>query len=245
MKNIFILADFDHTITSIDSKSSWEVVSKGEKLPKEYEKKCSELYKKYSKYEVDPNIDFQIKKQIVEKWYQTHFDLMVEYKIDKQTVDKLSKNKNSMTLKKGTKELFEYTKKKKIPFIIISAGIKNVIEDFLESNEILYDNIHIIANEINYSNEKVVSLKNKLIHALNKNDKEIINQINKITKKRDLAIMIGDNPDDPKMIPKDKKSIKCGFLNDKKLKKSFEKSYDIILKPNETLKKIIEIIENK
>ena len=53
-----------------------------------------------------------------------------------------------MILRKGVKEFLKYTYQNNIPVIIISAGITDIIENFLKANNCLYDNVHIILNKI-------------------------------------------------------------------------------------------------
>lgn len=57
---------------------------------------------------------------------------------------------------------------KKVPVIILSAGIGNAIETFLNNEKCYYDNIYIISNFIEFKEDKMQKFTASLIHSMNK-----------------------------------------------------------------------------
>ena len=91
----------------------------------------------------------------------------------------------------------------KIPVIILSAGIGNVIERFLINNNCYFGNIQIISNFLKFdATGRMQKYDNIIIHTLNKTtkghlDNDIINQI----KGKDFRLLVGDFIEDKNMVP--------------------------------------------
>ena len=123
---------------------------------------------------------------------------------------------NLMYFRSGAIEFIEFLHKNNIPLIIISAGIGNIIENFLKINNCLFDNIHVISNKIVFNNGIATGVDNKIIHSLNKNETSLTQDIlNKINNRKDV-ILLGDQIGDLLMVDKntDKELLTIGFLND-------------------------------
>lgn len=240
-ENIYIIIDFDHTITSKDSKSSWSVLDNHNIMPSKEIKICKHLMEYYLPIEKDIKIPLKEKEKLMEQWYIKHLNILIKNKIRKEDIEKVICDKKSMNLRKGAQSFFKYTYNQKIPVIIISAGIANVIESFLKANNCLYDNIFIISNTIEFKNGIIKGFKNKIIHSLNKNKIALPDRVENTTKNRQIAILIGDNIGDILMAPKDKKTIKIAFTNNKE---DFKAYFDIMYGENQSLEKIIEIIKD-
>ena len=135
---------------------------------------------------------------------------------------------------------------KNIPLLIISAGLTNVIKAFLEEHDILYDNIHIISNEIYFENDIAKGISHDIIHSMNKKDIVLSQKIEEIIKGRNNVILFGDNMNDINMVNKEKyeKVISVGFVNKENTKytEEFSKIYDIILNEDEDFNTVLENI---
>lgn len=120
-----------------------------------------------------------------------------------------------------------------IPVIIISAGIGNVIEEFLNTENDYYDNIKIISNFISFENGIFKEVIGDTIHALNKNIVCLDDESKQILKERKNILLFGDGLADLKMISEEEKenAIMVGFL-DEKINENLEhynKGFDIVL----------------
>lgn len=245
-KNLYVIADFDHTITSKDSKSSWGVLETSTLQSKRSQKKSQEYLNYYIKKEKDPSIPFDEKKELMKEWANKNMDLFIENKLKKKDIDKISKSKNCMNLRNGVEDFFEFTYQNNIPLIIISAGITDIIENFLKANKLLYDNVHIISNKIKYSNNIIAGFTEKTIHVLGKDKAIVPHNVKEIIKDKNQVLLLGDNIEDTYMIPKKliNSSIKIGFINgNTENYKEYKKYFDYIFDDESTFTQIIEIIK--
>ena len=238
--NKYIITDFDHTLTERKSKSSWGVLETLKTL-NDYTKNQLKYNKNYYlPLENNLNITEIKRKKLMKEWTNNNLKILTNSNINKDDIKKASNNKECMQLRKGVKELFKYTYQNNIPVIIISAGITDIIENFLDANNCLYKNIKIISNEIKYKNNIFKGFKNKTIYSF---DKQKVKHSNII--KKGKVILLGDNISDILMAPKNNKNIlKIGFLNNyKENKELFENAYDIVYEDKVSFIKIINIIK--
>lgn len=229
-ENIFIFLDFDKTITSFDSKDSWDVC--GRLLSEEFKKKSDEIYQKYSPIEINYKINNIEKEKYMIEWYNKSMDLYYEYHLTKEKLEQ-SIYKGKIMFRKGAKEFLEKANKYNIPLIILSAGIGNVIEEFLKINNCYLDNIYIISNFIKFDEKgNMKQFEDKMIHTLNKNMKgHLPKSFQEKVKQKQYGILVGDLIEDKKMVSEDilKDVVTIGFLmNDDNLE-VYNKNFDIVL----------------
>ena len=244
LNKLYIVTDFDHTITTFDSQNCWGVLSKIPGISKEYIKESKDNNNLYYPIEQDDNLNYEEKNKKMKEWYQKHAELLIKYQLKESDLIKICEAA-SFTLRKGVKEFLYYTYKNSIPIIIVSAGISRIIESVLKNNNCLYDNIYIISNIFKFQDNKLKSVRNKIIHSLNKNKVDLPKKVNDILKDKDEAIIIGDNISDSYVTLKElKKTYKIGFLNYNNIKREncFKKHFDIILKKNNSFLDIIDLI---
>lgn len=243
-KNTYIVLDFDKTITAYESDDSWDVA--GKELSEEFKGQLLKLYKKYRPIEKSYTISIEEKTLAMEKWYFECMELYKKYGLTKEKLDSSIENSN-IVFRKGAKEFIQKARRLNIPVIILSAGIGNVIEGFLKSNDCMPN--YIISNFIEFDEKgnMVTFDKNKMIHTLNKNiqnnlPKELENNL----KERIYKILVGDLVEDENMIPKEEwdTTLKIGFLetNVEENSKVFNKHFDIVLTNEDTNFYVIEKI---
>lgn len=211
-KDFYILTDFDRTITSGDSNSSWGILS-GNNFNEEYEKERKKLHNYYRPLEIDSNISFEEKNKLMEEWWIKHINLLIKYKISEDIVKNALNDNNLMKFRKGAKDFLKNMYERNIPVIIISAGIGNFIEQFLIKNNCYYKNIYIISNFIKFENNIAVGIKGNIIHSFNKNEISITKEIKEVIKNKTYNIVFGDTIGDSFM--SNEKSLKIGFLDEK------------------------------
>lgn len=230
--SVYILADFDRTITAANSESSWGVLSKSGLVTKEYEKERRELFEYYRPIEINEDMDYKIKNKLMIEWWNKHINLLVKYKLSEEIITKAANDNNVMSFRKGAKEFLENMRDRNIPVIIISAGIGNFVKQFLINNQCDFENIHIISNFIKFEKGIAVGIIGEVTHSLNKNEVYFSSEINKKLEKRSNIILFGDNIADVKMTKAEKRdeTLKIGFLDAKveENKKYYQKYYDII-----------------
>lgn len=246
-KNTYILTDFDRTITVGGSNSSWSILSKSNKVPKEYVEERQKLYEHYRPIEIDETLEYEVKNTLMSEWWAKHINLFIKYKLEKKVVDEAAKDLHVMEFRKGAKEFLESLNERKIPVIIISAGIGNFIEQFLIKNNCNFENIYIVSNFIKFENEVAVGICENIIHSLNKNEVSIPFEVKEKLKGRDNAILLGDNIADIKMISEEKKenAFKIGFLEEKieENKEKYINEFDLVCTENSNFFEIEEYLK--
>ena len=138
-----------------------------------------------------------------------------------------------MKYRAGAKKFLKKMNELGVPVIIISAGIGNVIEEFLKLEDDYYDNIKIISNFIVFENGEFKEIAGEIIHALNKNVVRLDENSKQSIENRKNILLLGDGFADLKMISEDDKenAITVGFL-DEKIDENLElynKGFDIVL----------------
>lgn len=215
--SIYVLTDFDRTITVGNSDSSWSILSKSDMVPKEYVKERQELYNYYRPYEIDETMDYDTKNHLMTEWWNKHIGLLIKYKMSEEVINEAARNLRVMSFRDGAREFLENMRDRNIPVIIISAGIGNFIKQFLIKNNCDFDNIFIVSNFINFKNGIAVGVNDNVIHSLNKNEVSLSNDIKELIKNKPNAILLGDSISDIRMAKEEARdnALKIGFLEEK------------------------------
>ena len=232
-KNLFVVADFDKTLTRGDSEYTWWILSKADNMGADYKEKRTALFEKYRPIEIDETLPIDIKSQKMDEWWKCHIGLFYEYGLKEEFI-KNAVNKNLLAYRDGAIEFLNKMYNLDIPVIIISAGIGNIISEFLVKEGDYYPNIHIISNTIEFENWTIKWFKGEIIHSLNKDIVHWDEKILKILNERKNILLFGDSVADTKMIPHDKEkdALKFGFL-DHKIEENIEfykQVYDVVIK---------------
>ncbi len=245
--NTYIVIDFDKTITSYDSSDSWDAVANPKFVGQGIRSDMDKLYKKYRPIEMDYTITKQEKLKQMEIWYSECMDLYYKYNLTKEQI-KNSIQASDIKFRKGAKDLLIFAHKSKIPVIILSAGIGNSIEQFLEDNNCLFkDTMYIISNFIEFDdNGKVTKFDDsKMIHTLNKTMRgHLSDEFIEKVKNRKYKILIGDLIEDIKMVDEKENdtTLRIGILT-KEMEseenlKLYNERFDIVITEDEDIYKI-------
>lgn len=187
-------------------------------------------------------------------WWNKTNDLIVKTQITQDSLRECVQN--SIThLRSGCKTFFKSLEENDIPLLIFSAGIGDIISEWIDHECGAFKNMKIVSNFMTFDKEskKITGFDGKLIHIFNKNEsvltetayeKQIVNRSN--------VLLIGDSMGDVDMasgFPGLGNIIKIGFLNNKidELLPAYMDAYDIVtIKddtfdiPNAILKKILQ-----
>ena len=244
--NFYVVADFDRTLTEGASDSTWGIFANANQVGEEYKQRRTALFNKYRPIEIDPNISDKEKSDAMKEWWQLHINLFYEYGVKEQSV------KNAVALgnlkyREGAKEFLKKMNELNVPVIIISAGIGNVIEEFLKLENDNYDNIKIISNFIVFENGEFKEIAGEIIHALNKNIVRLDEHSKHDLENRNNILLLGDGFADLKMISEEKikNAITVGFL-DEKIDENLElynKGFDIVLTNQSTFNDVNNILK--
>lgn len=202
LNNVYIVADFDRTLTDESSQSSWAVMCNSNLVPKSYSEDRQKLYSIYRPIEIDETIDLDFKMNAMKDWYEKHISLFVKYKMTEEIFEQIASNSNIMAFRPGVKEFIEFLHKNQIPLIIISAGVGNFIKSFLRHNDCYYDNIYVCSNTVIFKAGVAHGVDESVIHSLNKNEVSLPSHILEKLKTRSQVILLGDQVSDLKMVDK-------------------------------------------
>ena len=256
-EHLHVIADFDKTLTRafVDGKrvgSAIAQIRNNNCLSKEYTKKAFELFDKYHPIEFDINIPLEKKIPLMEEWWSKHLTLLVKSGMKKEIIDSIVE-KRGVHSRKGLDEFISFLNLNKIPILILSAGLGDVIDGFLEKKEMLTENIHVISNYFDFDeNGFAKGYKGKIVHVFNKDESQIKDTpyFEKVSQRKNV-LLLGDSLGDLKMTGNIgfEQIIKVGFLNEK-IEENFEeykKHFDVtILKDgpldfvNQLLKELFE-----
>ena len=227
--NICVFMDYDKTITSSESEDSWDASANKEVMGEKIIKDLNKYYEKYGTIEFDYHIDKNKREKYIIEWYDKCMDLYYQYGLTKEKLQDSIDN-SKLILRKGAKDFLFKLYENNVPVIIFSAGIGNVIEQFLKNEECYYNNITIIGNFIKFDeNGDMIKFSDDMIHSLNKNIDKLKEQIGQ----KEYRMVIGDVVEDIHMMGEypENKSFKIGFLN-KNITENLEiykKNFDIVL----------------
>ncbi len=252
--NLHVICDFDKTLTKAIVKgqrthTSIAQIREGGYLSEDYVKKSFALYDKYHPFEVNNKLSDEEKDKKMMQWWSSHLKLLVEEGMNRGVVEDIIKKKRIL-LRKGAEDFFKELYKKNIPLLIFSAGVGDIIKGYLESEGLLYNNMHIISNFFNYDKKGIVrGYKSKIIHSFNKDEFAIkgIKYFDMI-KERKNTILIGDSLGDIDMAKglDHEVILKIGFLNKdiKKNKNIYERNYDALILNDGPMDFVVSMIKD-
>lgn len=194
-RQLQVVFDFDRTLTvsrpgATDEVTTWHILN--DHLPPAGRDRYQELFQHYRALEISG----EMHNEHAVRWWSSILDLFVAYNIDMSEVaqDFLSK----ASIRPGTKELFDLCAAHNIPTVILSAGIKDVIELWAQAYKIKPSVILSTALITNAKQQVVGWDKQTLVHVLNK--KEIGHpELTRIRIERRNTILVGDSLADADM----------------------------------------------
>ncbi len=243
-KELHILTDFDRTLTYAFHNNDKlptliAQLRNGSYLSEKYAKKSYELFDEYHPIEISATIPTEKKIEKMKEWWIQHFKLLAKSGLDKQTLEKATSDiviENKIRLRNGAEEFLKIMNKENIPVVIMSSSVGNIIRGYLKRKNLLFDNIHIISNFLEFDdNGKFKGIEdNKIVHVFNKSEiqTESLSVYDELEKRRNVILM-GDSLGDLGMIQefKYKNLISIGFLNEK-IQESlpvYKNKFDVVL----------------
>lgn len=137
--NLLVITDFDATITSGDSEQCHDVMGNSKLL-------CSEFRREFA-----PLLDWSTNTAIdgVEWWDVAH-GLMIKYGMPQRNIIPRLVREAKMVPRPGALELLKRLEELNVPVLIVSAGLSDVIEEFLRQHGALSENVTVCSNRLNY-----------------------------------------------------------------------------------------------
>lgn len=238
--NFYVLMDFDRTITKGGSISCWNILKYTTLLGADFRKKYEIIHNK-----LNLDGDDKLKIKSYEDTFKGYFKLQEDFNLNDTMIENAVRE-IPIVFRDYANDFFKKMYKLKIPIIIISCSIKNILEKVLIAHNCYYDNIEIYSNYYDYSEQR-----NHIYNVTpySKNKISFSDETNKMIENRKYVILLGDMVEDIKMVSQDKlkDTITIGFLDeDKGIEKNLEKynsNFDIVLTNNSSFKDVIKILK--
>ena len=192
--NLHLLLDFDRTISvskhGKDRVSQWHAMR--QHLTADEQKQCENLFRIYRPLEVSGQLTVEQSRD----WNSAELNLMVKFSLDLNAVEQ--NLINHLTLRPGVVELFKFCETHEVPIVILSSGIKNVIDMFLRSYGI--KSTLTIATELEVNDKGILVgwKKSTLVHNYNKRE-SAHSELKQIRLKQPNCILVGDSLHDAAM----------------------------------------------
>lgn len=244
--NFAVVMDFDRTLTTNTSLGSWGILENPDFINPNFSIESKALIDKYYPIELDYTLSDSEKSIYMQEWYSKNMNLFYKYDLTYDILINCVKNAN-LHLRDGVKEYFKYLYDLNVPVVILSAGIGNVIEEYLKLNNCLFSNIYIKSNFIKFENNKMVKFDDLIIHSSNKSINSLLDNIKNNFYKKDFILLFGDLIEDLNMVNKNDlyKTLSFGFLeNNVDANISFYKNaFDIVLTDNSSFFDVQKILD--
>lgn len=245
--SMHVVFDFDRTLTvkrpgSEDEVTTWHILH--EHLPEVGQARYQQQFEKYRALEIGGGMT---QLDAVE-WWSSILNLFVEYEISLGAVEAAFLDRAS--IRPGTAELFKLCADNKIPTVILSAGIREIID--IWCRQYMIKPSLVIATNLMVSDENKISgwQENTLVHVLNKSE-ATHPELQSIRADRPKVLLIGGSLDDASMATGEKDIIRVRILDprvdemvtEQEERKTFEK-FDAIIKMGNLypLKELVELI---
>lgn len=241
-KSIYVITDFDRTLTTAISKSSWSILSASGVLPIGYNIEAKKLYDIYRSYEINESMPFPERNRLMIEWWTKHINLFVKYGLKEKDILEALSDDTILSFRDGALRMLKGFYERNIPVIIMSAGLGNIIKLALKKCNSCFSNIFIVSNFIKFENGIAVGMEDEIIHSLNKNEAFIPREVLEVIRNKDNAILIGDQIPDINMVNNKDKALKIGFCEDsvEDNKKYFDNLFDVVCTDNTTFDNLAE-----
>lgn len=253
-----VVSDFDYTITRQRTEdgsqvlSSFGILNACKSLPKSFIEESDKLFHKYRPIEIDPHIPVQEKVKYMVEWWRKTGDLLVGFPLAQDEIDKIAYDCKDK-LRDHTHELFHTLNRLDVPVLVFSAGLGNSVVSVLKQSKVMYPNVKVISNFLQYKGDMVNGFQEPMIHTYNKNETALEgSEYYDLVHSRDHIIVMGDSIGDAGMadgVPSSSHIIKIGFLFDhveENLNKYMD-AFDIVLVDDQTMdvpRALLDIIEH-
>lgn len=240
-KKLLIVSDFDRTLTEafierdgkrIDGLTAVSVIRFSPLMSEEYKQAAKALHAKFYPIEINPLIPIAKKRIFMHEWWTSHFRLLIKNKLTKSLICDIVKHPD-LVLRKQADTFLSYAYTKQIATLIFSAGVKEVISQFLKQKNI---KLHgdIIANSFIFDKNGVMyKFLKTILHSFNKGTIRLFASNKRLIEGKSNVLLLGDSYADPNMlhvIPHST-ALRIGFVNypSKENIELFSSVFDVLL----------------
>jgi HAD superfamily phosphoserine phosphatase-like hydrolase len=241
-EQIYYLFDFDRTLTTskhtgVDT-NTWQILHG--LLSEEGQKISEAVRSKYLKMEEQGMLTLQES----HTFSATILDLHTLHGTNKRDIEHAAR---LVRLRDGSQELFAACERAHIPTVILSAGIRDIIELIARSNG-LHPTL-LVSIKLQFDDDGRITGWDKDSMILTHNKRESVQQwVSHISAARPYTVLIGDTTEDARMVEGDERvlrirvcDLKSCHSNPGYIKQSFDAGYDMIVE--EDLSPLVALTE--
>uniref|UniRef100_A0A7S2RNM4 5'-nucleotidase n=1 Tax=Mucochytrium quahogii TaxID=96639 RepID=A0A7S2RNM4_9STRA len=237
-EHLRVVIDFDYTMTTFWDEngnrghSCHAVLEDCGLLPDSYHAVAQALQKKYFPLEISNEITHEEKYKYMVEWVEQAEEALIDSGLRKEHIP-IAVKKANLRLRDGVPDFLKRLEKANIPVLIFSAGIADILEEYLRQQKLLLGNVTVVSNHMVFDDDGVlVGFEAKMqgrepFHVFNKKY-EYVSQDRKDYLKsvwgddgRLNVLLLGDSQGDVHMsdgmIPNhrqdDHRELRIGFLN--------------------------------
>ena len=248
-ERLLVVSDWDRTLTRSvaedgSDQSTCSVIANSGHLGPAFSRRYRELFDRYRRIERDTELSESFKSRHLRRWWSLQFDLLLDYKLSTQTIRRIVRESRPR-LRDGARLFFNTLLKRHIPLIILSAGIREIIEARLAEEGVPTGDFAIIANTLAFDSSGIAaSYKTPLIHSLNKHAlrKETTPEL---AGRRNL-LLLGDTLEDARMAERinHTRLLSFGFPADNDHLQEYRSAYDVVLSPESSLEPVNAVLRD-
>uniref|UniRef100_A0A0N4ZET7 5'-nucleotidase n=1 Tax=Parastrongyloides trichosuri TaxID=131310 RepID=A0A0N4ZET7_PARTI len=241
---LMVISDFDFTLSKYSDKDGnrcWATHgvfdSGAKKVYPDLTERLQKLKDKFIKIEFCPTMSSEEKTPYMEQWWNSSHDEILKTAFTYELIESFVKE-SKIELREGGEDFIENLDANKIPLIVFSAGIGNIIEIFFKQTfDNVPNNIHIISNMMEFDDKNIaIKFSEPLIHTFCKNSTVIRKEqsfFHKVNNRHNI-LLLGDSLGDLTMdagVENEGVALKIGFLNFnfEELLPKYSEGYDIVV----------------
>ena len=239
-ERLLVVSDWDRTLTRSTAEdgsdqSTCSVIANSGRLGAAFSRRYGELFDRYRTIELAPDLSERDKSSHLRRWWSLQFDLLLEYKFSTRTIRRIVRE-HLPRLRDGARLFFETLRERRIPLIILSAGIREIIEARLAEEGVSTCNLAIVANTLAFDPGGIaVAYRTPLLHSLNKHAQHVA-FTPEFAGRRNL-LLLGDTLEDTRMAENisHTRLLSFAFPADSCHHQEFQTAYDVVLAPETSL----------
>ncbi len=246
---LLVVSDWDRTLTRStgedgSDQSTFSVIANSRHLGPAFSRRYRELFDRYRSIERATDLPERAKSPHLRRWWSLQFELMLKHKFGTQTIQRIIRE-NRPHLRDGARLFFDTLHDRRIPLVILSAGIREIIEARLAAVGISTANVFIIANTLVFNPAgDAVAYKTPLIHSLNKHTLNVAT-VPGFAGRHNL-LLLGDTLDDIKMAAgiNHTRLLSFAFPADDDHIEQYRSTYDVVLAPGASLEAVTAVLRD-
>jgi len=240
---LVVFADFDRTLTRCflpcggRGASAHGVIEGASLLSETFRGQAKQLFDKYYPVEIDEKMSIEEKIPIMNDWYSEMHTLMLGEDVTRANIRRAVTSCDTIQLREGMAEFLQRCQDSSppIPVLIMSAGLGDVIEEFLRQRLPfeLKPSTMVVSNRMNFDTDgRLIGFSEPLLHMFNKTAAFMPEAGRKLVDGKRHALLIGDSIGDLTMADGlDIEKFKVGLLNEKveERLKQYQELFDVVV----------------